>query len=145
MRFFYLVLLCAPLLLSGCFPQKNGVVVTNAYMVETPKTFPAAAIFMTLENHTGQRDRMIDFKTDRAGRVELHTMALENNIMRMRQVSHYDVMAGGKHELKHMADHIMLFDMQSDFVVGETFNGVVLFEKAGEIPVTIYVKPRRSK
>lgn len=111
-------------------------------MVETPKTFPAAAIFMTLENHMNTDDRMIDFKTDRAGRIELHTMAMDNDIMRMRQVPHYDVPAGGTHTLKHMADHVMVFDMPSDFVAGEKFEGMAIFENAGEVPVTIAVRSR---
>jgi copper(I)-binding protein len=132
------------LILSACLPQKDGMHVTDAYMFATPKTFPAAAIFMTLENHTAMDDRMIDFRTDRAGRVELHTMALVNDIMRMRQVPHYDVRAGQNHILKPMADHVMVFEMPSDFIEGETFEGTAIFEKSGEVPVTIIVKSRED-
>jgi copper(I)-binding protein len=142
MKFFHFILLGIPLLLAGCLPQKEGIHVTDAYMFATPKTFPAAAIFMTLENHTDMNDRMVGFETNRAGRTELHTMALVNDIMRMRQVPHYDIPAGETHTLKPMDDHIMVFDMPSDFVTGETFEGTAIFEKAGEVPVTITVHDR---
>ena len=130
------------ILVTACFPQKEGIDVTDATMFATPKTFPAAAIFMTLENHTDTDDRMIGFKTDRAGRTELHTMATVNDIMRMRQVPHYHIPANGEHILKPMADHVMVFDMPSDFVEGEEFQAVAVFENAGEIPVIVKVLPR---
>jgi copper(I)-binding protein len=128
--------------LSACLPQSNTMDVTNIHMVATPKTFPAAAIFMDIKNNTDTNDRMVDFKTDRAGRVELHTMETANDIMKMRRVDGYDIASGASHSLKHMADHVMIFDMLSDFVAGETFNGTAIFENAGEVPVTITVKSR---
>ncbi len=139
-----IIALCFVIMLAGCFPQANTIEISDAYMVETPKKFPAAAIFMMVSNNTDIDDRMIGFKTDRAGRAELHTMETKNDIMKMRRVDGYDIASGDMHTLKPMADHIMVFDMVSDFVDGETFDGVVVFENAGEVPVTIIVKSRQS-
>lgn len=135
-------ILALTLFVTACNPFSNTMEIKHAHMMETPATFPAAAIFMEIKNNTDTNDRMIDFKTDRAGRVELHTMAMDNDIMRMRRVEGYDVASGESHTLKHMADHIMLFDMTSDFVAGEQFQGTAIFEKSGEIPVTITVQSR---
>lgn len=137
-----ILILSLALFITACSPFSNEMVIKHAHMAETLTTFPAAAILMTIKNNTATDDRMVDFKTDRAGRVELHTMKTENDIMRMRRVDGYAVPAGQKHKLKHMGDHIMLFDMTSDFVAGEEFQGTAIFEKAGEIPVLISVKPR---
>lgn len=136
----------ALVLCFGLFACENAesITINDGYMFATPKTFPAAAIFMTIENNTTQNDRMIDFKTDRAGRTELHTMETKNDIMKMRRVDGYDILSNGSHTLKPMADHIMVFDMPSDFVEGETISATAIFEKAGEIPVTIAVKSRES-
>jgi copper(I)-binding protein len=131
-------------MLAGCFPQVNTIEISDAYMFATPKKFPAAAIFMNVSNNTDVDDRVIGFKTDRAGRAELHTMETKNDIMKMRRVDGYDIASGDTHTLKPMADHIMVFDMVSDFVTGETFDGVVVFERAGEVPVTIHVQSRKS-
>jgi copper(I)-binding protein len=137
-----IIALCFVVVLAGCFPQANTVVVSDAYMFATPKKFPAAAIFMTISNNTKVDDRVIGFKTDRAGRAELHTMETKNDIMKMRHVDGYDIAAGHTHTLKPMADHIMVFDMVSDFVTGEMVDAIVSFEKAGEVAVTIRVKSR---
>ncbi len=137
-----ILILTSLLFITACIPFSNEITINDAYMFATPKTFPAAAIFMTIKNNTKIGDSMIDFKTDRAGRIELHTMAMENDVMRMRRVDGYDIPAGGSHKLKHMADHVMVFDMPSDFVAGEEFQGIAIFEKAGEIPLTITVKSR---
>jgi len=126
----------------ACLPQKEGVVVTNASMVETPKTFPAAAIFMTIENHTDTDIAMIGFATKWAGRTELHTMALENDIMRMRKVENFPIPAGGVRELKHMGDHVMLFDLPLDFNAGERFSGTAHFDNGDALDVTVHIKSR---
>jgi|GEM_PF-1477230 len=140
----FIHVVCVLLLISACYPTSHTIEIKNAHMAETPKTFPAAAIFMTIHNNTDQNDRMIGFETDRAGRVELHTMALIDDVMRMRQVNEYDIPAGDMHKLKHMGDHIMVFDMVSDFKADETFQGIAIFEKAGKIPFTIHVKNRKD-
>ena len=129
-------LACLPLMAA------QAMEVTNAYMPATPATFPAAAVFMTIHNDSDTDDRMIDFKTGRAERAELHTMSMEGDIMKMRRVDGYEIPAGETHVLKPMADHVMVFGMSSDFVAGETVDAVALFEKAGEVPVTITVKDK---
>lgn len=139
-----IITLCFVVVLAGCFSQSKTVEISDAYMFATPKTFPAAAIFMRVSNNMDMDDRIIDFKTNRAGRAELHTMETKNDIMKMRRVEGYDVAAGNTHILKPMADHIMVFDMVSDFVDGEVIDGTVVFEKAGEIPVNIHVQSRKS-
>ena len=138
------MILGIPLLMAGCLPQKQGIHINDAYSFATPKTFPAAAIFMTVDNTTDTDDRMIAFKADEvSGRTELHTMQTVNDIMRMRRVDGFDIAAnGGKIELKPMSDHVMLFELVKDIEKGATFNGIAVFEKAGEIPVKVHVKDR---
>ena len=140
--YFAILMFFIPLLLAGCFSQTDKIEVRDAYAYATPKTFPAAAIFMTIENKTAIDDRMVGFKTDIAGRTELHTMETVNDIMRMRQVEDYKIPSGQSHILKPIADHVMIFDIKEDLVEGQTINGIAVFEKSGEIPLTMIVKSR---
>jgi copper(I)-binding protein len=146
MNRFKFIILGVPLVIAGCLPQKQAVTITDAYSFATPQTFPAAAIFMTVENTTEADDRMIEFTADEvSGRTELHTMQMSNNIMRMRRVNEFNIDSnGGIITLEPMSDHVMLFDLKKDLTAGETFEGVALFENAGEIPVTIQVKDREE-
>ena len=120
-----------------------GVIhVSNVYMFETAATMPAAAVFLTLMNHGNNDDRMIDFKIDGVEKVELHTMSMDNDVMKMRRVDGYDVAAGGTHELKPMGDHIMVFGLKNDVKSGDELSAIATFEKAGNVPVSIHVKAR---
>lgn len=137
----------ALVLCFGLFACENAerVTVSNAYMVETPATFPAVAIYMTVSNRTGETDRMIGFKMERAGRTELHTMAIENDIMRMRRVENFEFPSNWDntvYALSSKGDHIMAFDFTSDFIVGEKIKATAVFEKSGDVPMTITVKSR---
>ena len=108
------IFLIIPLLLAGCIPSSDKVEINDAYMFVTPKIFPAAAIFMTISNGTGESDRLIDFKTNRAGRAELHTMTTENDVMKMRRVEGYDLPSSEDntvYTLSPMGNHIMVFDI----------------------------------
>ena len=133
-------LLLLPLVLTACDSMSGKMKVTDVYTFETP--IKIGAIFMTVKNNTGEDDRIVDFKTDAAQRVELHTMSMNNNMMQMRRVEGYDIAAGAEHALQPGGDHVMVFGLKEQFTTGATYEGIVVFEKAGEVPVTVTVKPR---
>ena len=140
------VALAALLIFTACdVIAPKEVKVTDAYSFETPARLPAAAIFLTIENNTDSDDRMIAFRTPLASRSELHTMEMNGDIMRMRRINAYDVAVGGTHVLEPGGDHIMIFGVEEDLVAGESFDGVAVMERAGEIPVTINVRERQAE
>ena len=55
--------------------------------------------------------RLVGATTDEAERVELHTMAMEGDIMRMREVDGYDIRAGEPFRLASGGDHLMIFGL----------------------------------
>ena len=133
------------MILTACNPfASNDIQIKDAFSYEVPENFPAGAVFMVIDNNTEVDDRMVDFKTDVAGRVELHTMSNTNNIMSMRRVNDYIIPAGQTHELKPGGDHVMLFKMKQALVAGDKYMGIAVFENAGEVPVTIDIKPRNK-
>lgn len=149
MRVLFAVLLM-PLVLVSLAACENAdrIEITDVYAYDTPQTNPAAAIFMTVRNRTGETDRMIDFKTDAGERTELHTMETDGDIMRMRRVDGYDYPSTWDnivYSLSPMGDHIMVFGLRRDLMAGDKFDGVAVFEKSGEIPVTVTVKSRKNE
>lgn len=120
----------------------DAIHIKDPYMFETKSSMPAAAIFMEVMNHGDTDDKMIDFKTDAAERVEMHTMTHENDIMKMRRVDAYDAKAGESVMLDPMGNHIMVFGLKKDAVAGDTIDATAVFENAGEVPVTVTVKTR---
>src|SRR5262245_58088035 len=62
--------------------------------VEKPFARPSmarnGAAYVTIANTANQPDRLIRVTSDRAGKVEMHTMSMDGTIMRMREVPGID-------------------------------------------------------
>jgi copper(I)-binding protein len=139
-----LPLILAITLIAACDRTPQEVIVSDVYTFETPENFPVAAAFMTIENNTDLDDRMVGFQTNMGRMAELHTMVMEGDIMRMRGVEAYDVASGQTHMLEPGGDHVMIMNVQGNPVAGEEYEGMAIFEQAGEIPVTITVRSRKQ-
>lgn len=122
--------------------EAGTIAINDIYSFIVPSGAPVGAVFMTITNQSNEDDRMIGFKSDHASRIELHTMAMDGEIMRMRQVNGFTIPAGQDHSLRPGGDHIMLYGVQSALAVGQTFNAIAVFEKAGEIPLTVEMRNR---
>jgi copper(I)-binding protein len=86
-------------------------------------------------------DRLVGARADAAGRVELHTMTMDGDVMRMRQVDAIDVPAGRTVELKPGGLHLMFMDLKAPLTNGTRFPLTLRFEKAGEVQVQVQVQP----
>ncbi len=87
-------------------------------------------------------DRLLSVSADVAATVELHTMTMDGDVMRMRQVSAIDVPAGKTVELKPGGLHIMLIGLKAPLVNGSSFPLKLRFEKSGEVIVDMKVMSR---
>ncbi len=74
-----------------------------------------------------------------AEQSQLHTMKMEGNVMRMREVSGIDVPSGKSVELKPGGYHIMFLGLKQPLKVGEHIPITLHFEKAGDVNVDMQV------
>ena len=80
-----------------------------------------------------------------AASVELHSMTMDGDVMKMRQVDAIDLPAGQTVELKPGGYHLMLIGLKAPLKAGDKFPLTLKFEKAGEVIVTVKVeKPSRA-
>lgn len=102
-----------------------------------------AAYFKSISN-TGQLpDRLLSAKSSVAASTELHTMRMDGNIMRMREVVSIELPASGKTLFGQGTDHgyhIMLMGLREPLKDGDSFKLNLKFEKAGEIEVVVQVQ-----
>ena len=100
-------------------------------------------VFMTITNGTGEADKLLEARTDKAMMVQLHTMVMEDGSMKMQQVPEIAIPAGGQVVLKPKDLHVMLMDLATSIEEGEKFPVILRFEKAGEktVEVTVKAKP----
>ncbi len=73
------------------------------------------------------------------GTIELHTMAMSEGRMQMRQVQSLEIADGQTLELKRGGHHFMMFDIGEDVVAGETVD-ITLTLDADGAPMTVVVE-----
>ncbi len=81
----------------------------------------ASGAFMTLTSTSDAR--LVAAESPAAGAVEIHEMALENNVMRMRPIDSLPLPAGKPVELRPGGHHLMLLDLGKPLEAG---HGVAL-------------------
>jgi periplasmic copper chaperone A len=100
--------------------------------------------FMHLTSREGAR--LLGASSDVAGVVEIHEMAMEGNVMRMRAIRSLDLPSGGTVELKPGGHHIMLMDLKRPLATGEKIKVELRLEtrdkKLVTQPVEIEIRPR---
>jgi len=87
-------------------------------------------------------DKLLSASSPAVPRVEIHTMKMEGDVMRMRQIDSLAVPAGKTVELSPGGNHIMFMGLTSPLQNGSTFPLTLRFEKAGEVKVNVLVQPR---
>lgn len=108
----------------------------------TPGGAKVAGGFMKITNTGKEPDRLIGGTVPFAGRFEVHEMAVEGGIMKMRELSKgLEIKPGQTVELKPGGYHVMFMDLKSGLKEGEAVKGTLVFEKAGKVDVEYKVGP----
>ncbi|SNC61208.1 copper chaperone PCu(A)C [Polynucleobacter victoriensis] len=94
--------------------------------------------FMKIENKGGA-DKLLAASSSVSKAVELHTMSMEGNVMKMREIKAIEIPANGKVELKSGGLHLMFIDLKEQLKPGSTIKVKLKFEKAGEVEVPFKV------
>ena len=94
--------------------------------------------FMKIENKGGA-DKLLAASSSVSKTMELHTMSMEGNVMKMREIKAIEIPANGKVELKSGGLHLMFIDLKEQLKPGSTIKVKLKFEKAGEVEVPFKV------
>ena len=139
-----LVTMCAAIgiVLSSAAIAQNASVgsikIENAYTRATAPGQQVAGGFLKIENK-GAADQLISASSPVAGEVQLHEMAMEGNVMKMRQVKDIAVPANGAVELKPGGLHLMFINIKAPLAAGESVPVKLKFAKAGEVEIKVPV------
>lgn len=109
---------------------------------ETPPNARNAGGFLSIHNHGGD-DRLISASSPVAQRVELHTMTMDGDVMRMRQLENgIEVPADTLVELAPGGLHVMFIDIEEAFSQGQMIPVTLTFETSGSVDVMMPVVAR---
>lgn len=103
---------------------------------------PVGGGFMTIVNKGSEADRLVSITAPEVSDdVQIHKMAIENDVMKMRQLPEgVEIPAGGKVELKSGDMHVMFMKIKQPFKEGESFKATLNFEKAGALEVDFKIE-----
>lgn len=107
------------------------VTVGDPWVRATVPQQKATGAFMSITAAKGAR--LVDAKSPVAGVVEIHEMAMENNIMRMRAIPGLELPAGKAVDLKPGGYHVMLMDLKEQMKDGQS------------VPITLVVEDKDKK
>jgi copper(I)-binding protein len=135
-------LLTSLLLLATFSSAWAQVDVREPWVRATVPAQKASGAFMRLT--AAQDTRLVEARSPVAGVVEIHEMALVDNVMRMRAVAAIELPAGRTVELKPGGYHVMLMDLKQQLKAGETVPLTLVLERNGArstVEVSAPVRP----
>ncbi len=109
---------------------QHTVKVEDAWVRGTVAQQTATGAFMRLT--APQNVRLVAAESPVAGVVEIHEMAMDKDVMRMRAVTGIDLAAGRTVELKPGGYHVMLMDLKQTVKAGDSVPLTLVFEDAGK-------------
>ena len=112
--------------------------ISNAYTRATVPGQQVAGGFMKIDN-SGAADQLLVVSSPVAGEVQLHEMAMDGNVMRMRQVKDIPVPANSSIELKPGGLHLMFLNIKTPLTAGQSIPVKLKFAKAGDVEVKMPV------
>lgn len=101
----------------------------------------AAGGYMTITNGGEADDMLIGVRVE-GPMAMIHESREEDGVMRMLHLDAVEIPAGGTVAFAPGGLHVMIMGLQpDDLPVGDTLDAVLVFDRAGEVPVTFEVEP----
>jgi copper(I)-binding protein len=102
----------------------------------TPKGASAGAAYLMVTNNGTVPDRLSCAGSEAAAQCQIHTMSMDNGVMKMRPLAGgVEIKPGETVTLKPGSDHVMLMNLKHPLEAGQTVEATLQFEKAGTLKV----------
>lgn len=125
------LMLAGGLMLWGSVVQAE-VVISDAWVRASNPGQSVAAAYLALTSK--ENVSLVYAETVRAGTTEIHSMSMQNGVMKMRQIEQLAIPANKTVKLAPGSLHMMLFDLPSPFKAGEQVKFRLCFkDRSGNI------------
>jgi copper(I)-binding protein len=123
---------------------ETDLIVSDPWSPQAPPGRMMAG-FMALENPSEESIVLTGGESERFGRVEIHTMSMEEGVMRMRKLDSLEIPAGETVTLRPGGLHLMLMQPKGRFELGDHFELALIDATGNRWPVTLEVRERRRR
>jgi copper(I)-binding protein len=141
LRMFGLLLAFLPAAAFAHDYKLGALEISQPWTRATAPTAPTGGGFLTITNQGTTPDRLVAVRSSAAGKVQVHEMKMDGDIMRMRPLEHgLDIPAGGTVKLAPGGFHLMMMDLKGPLKKGTEVPVTLVFEKAGSIDIELDVE-----
>jgi periplasmic copper chaperone A len=120
--------------------EVGSIHIAEPWVRATPKGASSTAGYLTVTNAGTARDRLTCAATDAAARCKIHTMSMENGVMKMRPVEGgFEIKPGETVTLKPGSDHVMFVNLKHPLQTGDAVEATLQFEQAGTVKIEMPV------
>ena len=109
--------------------QLKSLRVSNPFARATPPGAKVAGAFMSIANQGNEADRLVAASSPVAGVVEIHEMAMDGGLMKMRAVKGIDLKPGATVDLQPGGYHVMLEELKRPLQQGDQIPADACFRK----------------
>ncbi|WP_211452519.1 copper chaperone PCu(A)C [Collimonas antrihumi] len=120
--------------------------ISHPYARATVPGQPGGGAFLSIENKGKEADKLIGVSSSVAKSSEIHTMSMDGNVMKMREVGEIDLPPASTVNMKPgHGYHVMLMGLNQPLKAGDKFPLTLTFRKAGKIEVSVVVTDLSGK
>lgn len=132
------------LALAACSSDDGAVTLDDAWARPTAPDTDTAAFYVTVENNSGDADRLISAFSPRCTRTELHQTTMQDDVMSMGEADPFDLTFndGDQLLLEPGGLHVMCMGVTEPFAEGEDIMLELEFAQYGVIRVEAPVEQR---
>ena len=117
----------------------DGLVIKDAWSRPTAPKSRTGAIYLTIQNHSDNDDRLTDASTNVAGETEIHRTSVQDGVAKMRHISEIKLPARQVVLLAPENTHLMLKQLTEPLVTGQIFVVTLHFAHSSDIHVQVRV------
>ncbi|MBB4196664.1 hypothetical protein CCR94_21920 [Rhodoblastus sphagnicola] len=106
----------------------------------TPPKAVVGRAYVVVTNHSGAMEHLVGVRTDAALSTEIAGIRVLQDVPNLRRLYNIDIPPERSFVFAPGGYHILMRNLKKPLVAGDRIAGVLIFENAGEVPVTFTVE-----
>lgn len=130
----FVTLILSYTFISNGFAAQENVKVSEAWVRASAPGQDVGAAYLTLLSNTNTTLTKVESPV--AGSIEIHSMTMDNGVMKMRMLDSLPLGAGKPVKLEPGSFHLMLFDLKQPLTTGQKASFTLTFKNKAGKPYT---------
>lgn len=127
-------------MLLACSKQAPEINITDNWVRATAEGQDVGAAYMTITSASDTS--LVKVESSASDSIEIHSMSMENGVMKMRMLEQLDLKAKTPNKLAPGGSHLMLFDLKKPLRADETVSFTLHFKsQAGKESIATISSP----